>query len=35
MSTKGRIPVSGPREALLSPFAGLSIPGLPEGIPQE
>ena len=34
MSTKGRIPVSGPREALQSPFASLSIPGLPEGVPQ-
>ena len=34
MSEKGRIPVSGPRENLQSPFAGLSIPGLPEGIPE-
>jgi len=34
MSEKGRIPVSGPRENLQSPFAGLSIAGLPEGIPQ-
>jgi translation initiation factor 1 len=31
MSAKSRIPVSGPREALQSPFAGLSIPDLPEG----
>ena len=35
MSAGKRIPVSGPREAFQSPFAGLSIPGLPEGIPQE
>ena len=34
MSEKGRIPVSGPRENLQSPFAGLSIPDLPEGGPQ-
>ena len=34
MSEQGRIPVSGPRENLQSPFAGLSISGLPEGIPQ-
>ena len=32
MSAKGRIPVSGPREDLQSPFAGLSIPDLPEGV---
>ena len=32
MSAKPRIPLSGPREALQSPFAGLSIPDLPEGI---
>lgn len=32
MSAKNRIPLSGPREALQSPFAGLSIPDLPEGI---
>ncbi|MFA7343023.1 MAG: translation initiation factor [Terrimicrobiaceae bacterium] len=35
MSAKGRIPLSGPREALQSPFAGLSVPGLPEGALQE
>lgn len=35
MSAKSRIPVSGPREALQSPFAGLSIPDLPEGEVQE
>ena len=34
MSAKGRIPVSGPREDLQSPFAGLSIPGLPDRTPQ-
>ena len=34
MNEKGRIPVSGPRENLQSPFAGLSIPDLPEGVPQ-
>ena len=34
MSEKGRIPVSGPREEIQSPFAALSIPGLPEGITQ-
>ena len=34
MSEKGRIPVSGPRENLQSPFAGLSIPDLPEGVSQ-
>jgi len=34
MSEKGRIPVSGPRENLQSPFAGLSVPGLPEGVLQ-
>ncbi len=32
MSIKPRIPLSGPREALQSPFAGLNIPDLPEGI---
>jgi len=31
MSAKKHIPVSGPRADLQSPFAGLSIPGLPEG----
>lgn len=31
MNSKGRIPVSGLQEALQSPFAGLNIPGLPEG----
>ena len=36
MNAGGRIPVSGPREALQSPFASLSIPDLPEGIfPKE
>lgn len=36
MNAGGRIPVSGPREALQSPFAGLNIPDLPEGIsPKE
>ena len=35
MSAKERIPVSGQREALQSPFAGLSIPGLPEGVLQQ
>ena len=35
MSAKGRIPVSGPREDLQSPFASLSLPDLPEGVPQE
>lgn len=35
MSSKGRIPVSGPKEALQSPFAGLNIPGLPEGVCHE
>ena len=34
MNSKGRIPVSGPQEALQSPFAGLNIPDLPEGIVQ-
>ena len=34
MSAKGRILVSGPRENLQSPFAALSIPGLPEGMTQ-
>ncbi|MCK9589084.1 MAG: translation initiation factor [Terrimicrobiaceae bacterium] len=34
MSARGRIPVSGPREDLQSPFAGLSIPDLPEGVLQ-
>ena len=34
MSAKGRIPVSGPRENFQSPFAGLSIPDLPEVVPQ-
>ena len=32
MSSKDRIPLSGPREALQSPFADLAIPDLPEGI---
>lgn len=31
MSAKRHIPVSGPQADLQSPFAGLSIPGLPEG----
>jgi translation initiation factor 1 len=31
MNPKGRIPVSGPQEALQSPFAGLNISGLPDG----
>lgn len=37
MGPKSRIPVSGVQEALQSPFAGLSISGLPEGreIPTE
>lgn len=35
MSSKKHIPVSGPRVDLQSPFAGLSIPGLPEGFVQE
>ena len=30
-----KIPVSGPREALQSPFADLNIPDLPEGILTE
>ncbi|MEI8310909.1 MAG: translation initiation factor [Verrucomicrobiota bacterium] len=35
MSTGKRIPVSGPREAFQSPFAGLAIPDLPEGVSPE
>lgn len=35
MSAKERIPVSGPQEALQSPFAGLNIPDLPEGVCRE
>lgn len=31
MDRKARIPVSGPREALQSPFAALELDGLPEG----
>ncbi len=35
MSSKKHIPVSGPQADLQSPFAGLSIPGLPDGTVQE
>ena len=35
MSAGKRIPLSGPREALQSPFAGLSISDLPEGVMLE
>ena len=31
MGHSPRIPVSGPQEALQSPFASLDLPGLPEG----
>ncbi len=34
MEKKPRIPVSGPQGGLASPFAGLDVPGLPEG-PKE
>lgn len=32
---KSRVPVSGPQQALQSPFAGLELPGLPEGPAEE
>ncbi len=37
MGSKPRIPVSGVQDALQAPFAGLDIPGLPEGadVPPE
>lgn len=32
---KSRFPVSGPQQAMQSPFAGLDLPGLPEGPAEE
>lgn len=32
---KSRVPVSGPRQGLQSPFAGLDLPGLPQGPEEE
>jgi translation initiation factor 1 len=34
MKKKPRIPVAGPQEGLLSPFAALELDGLPEGPPD-
>ena len=34
MKKKPRIPVAGPQEGLLSPFAALELAGLPEGPPD-